>query len=86
MLSALVCGALVFPGLFCSSRKVLKSTFTQWSDADVVCVSERSASTRVTSSDYVNTNASLMLCCLSVSLHTLRRFASFVTLLTGKSS
>ncbi|XP_039881848.1 ceramide synthase-like isoform X3 [Simochromis diagramma] len=41
MLSALVCGALVFPGLFCSSRKVLKSTFTQWSDADVVCVSER---------------------------------------------
>lgn len=41
MLSALVCGALVFPGLFCSFRKVLKSTFTQWSDADVVCVSER---------------------------------------------
>ncbi|XP_003459973.1 protein FAM57A [Oreochromis niloticus] len=41
MLSALVCGALVFPGLFCGSRKVLKSTFTQWSDADVVCVSER---------------------------------------------
>ncbi|KAM9359067.1 TLC domain-containing protein 3A-like [Symphorus nematophorus] len=41
MLSALVCGAVVFPGLFYSFRKVLRRTFTQWSDADVVSVSER---------------------------------------------
>ncbi|KAM7399777.1 hypothetical protein PAMP_019021 [Pampus punctatissimus] len=41
MLSALFCGAVVFPGLFYSFKKVFRSKFTQWSDADVVCVSER---------------------------------------------
>ncbi|KAI3354480.1 hypothetical protein L3Q82_018992 [Scortum barcoo] len=41
MITAFVCGAVVFPGLFCILRKVLKHYFTQWSDADVVCVSER---------------------------------------------
>ncbi|XP_044057801.1 TLC domain-containing protein 3A-like [Siniperca chuatsi] len=41
MFSALVCGAVVFPGLFYSFRKVLKYTLTHWSDADVVSVSER---------------------------------------------
>ncbi|XP_056229961.1 ceramide synthase-like isoform X2 [Seriola aureovittata] len=41
MLTALACGAVVFPGLFYSFRKILKSTFTHWSDADVVSVSER---------------------------------------------
>ncbi|XP_071377042.1 TLC domain-containing protein 3A-like [Centroberyx affinis] len=41
MFTALVCGAVFFPGLFYSFRKVLKSTFTHWSDADVVAVSER---------------------------------------------
>ncbi|XP_078102943.1 TLC domain-containing protein 3A-like [Sander vitreus] len=41
MFTALVCGAVVFPGLFYSFRKVLKYTFTHWSDADVVSVSER---------------------------------------------
>lgn len=42
MLSVLLCGAVVFPGLFYGFRKVLKHTFTDWSDADVVSVSERS--------------------------------------------
>ncbi|KAE8295640.1 Protein CT120 [Larimichthys crocea] len=41
MLSALVCGAVAFPGLFYSFRRVLKHTLTQWSDADVITVSER---------------------------------------------
>ncbi|XP_071327681.1 TLC domain-containing protein 3A-like [Trachinotus anak] len=41
MLTALACGAVAFPGLFYGLRKILKSTFTHWSDADVVCVSER---------------------------------------------
>ncbi|XP_022623352.1 protein FAM57A [Seriola dumerili] len=41
MFTALACGAVVFPGLFYSFRKILKSTFTHWSDADVVSVSER---------------------------------------------
>ncbi|TDH15271.1 hypothetical protein EPR50_G00029280 [Perca flavescens] len=41
MFTALVCGAVVFPGLFYNFRKVLKYTFTQWSDADGVSVSER---------------------------------------------
>ncbi|XP_070685634.1 TLC domain-containing protein 3A-like [Pempheris klunzingeri] len=41
MFAALVCGAVVFPGLFYSFRKALKHTFTQWSDADVTSVSER---------------------------------------------
>uniref|UniRef100_A0A3Q3ATL1 Protein FAM57A-like n=2 Tax=Kryptolebias marmoratus TaxID=37003 RepID=A0A3Q3ATL1_KRYMA len=41
MLTAMVCGAVVFPGLFCSFRKILKHIFRQWSDADIVSVSER---------------------------------------------
>lgn len=41
MIGALVCGAVAFPGLFFSFRKILKDTWTEWSDADVVCVSER---------------------------------------------
>ncbi|KAM9853678.1 TLC domain-containing protein 3A-like [Aulostomus maculatus] len=41
MLSALVCGSIVFPGLFYSSIKILRSFFAHWSDADVVCISER---------------------------------------------
>lgn len=40
MFTALVCGAVVFPGLFFSFRKILTRTFTQWSEADVVSVSE----------------------------------------------
>uniref|UniRef100_A0A671U878 TLC domain containing 3A n=1 Tax=Sparus aurata TaxID=8175 RepID=A0A671U878_SPAAU len=42
MFHALVCGAVVFPGLFYAFRKTLKHSFRQWSDADVVSVSERS--------------------------------------------
>ncbi|KAJ4935136.1 hypothetical protein JOQ06_016672 [Pogonophryne albipinna] len=45
MLTALLCGAVVFPGLFFSFRKGLRDTFTHWSEADVVCVSERLVST-----------------------------------------
>ncbi|XP_059187609.1 TLC domain-containing protein 3A-like [Centropristis striata] len=41
MLTYLLCGGVVFPGLFYSFRKVLKHTLTHWSDADVVLVSER---------------------------------------------
>jgi len=41
MFTILACGAVFFPGLFITLRKVLRSTFTRWSDADVVCVSER---------------------------------------------
>ncbi|XP_040901677.1 TLC domain-containing protein 3A-like [Toxotes jaculatrix] len=41
MSAALACGAVVFPGLFYTFRKILKSTFTHWTDADVVSVSER---------------------------------------------
>lgn len=41
MLNAAACGAVLFPGLFCVTRKLLKSTMTHWSDGDVVCVSER---------------------------------------------
>ncbi|XP_030236588.1 protein FAM57A isoform X1 [Gadus morhua] len=41
MLYILACGMVFFPGLFCGLRKVLKSAFTHWSDADVVVVSER---------------------------------------------
>ncbi|XP_041652703.1 TLC domain-containing protein 3A-like [Cheilinus undulatus] len=41
MYTALACGAVVFPGLFYSFRKILRRTFTNWSDADVVFVSER---------------------------------------------
>ncbi|XP_076023978.1 TLC domain-containing protein 3A-like [Genypterus blacodes] len=40
-LTALLCGSVLFPGLFYSFRKLLRSTFTQWNEADVVCVSER---------------------------------------------
>ncbi|XP_068601488.1 TLC domain-containing protein 3A-like [Brachionichthys hirsutus] len=40
-LSTLACGAAVFPGLFFSFRKILKCTFTRWSEADVVSISER---------------------------------------------
>ncbi|KAK5869008.1 hypothetical protein PBY51_009972 [Eleginops maclovinus] len=41
MLTALVCGAVAFPGLFFSFRKALRHKFTHWSEADVLCVSER---------------------------------------------
>lgn len=41
MFRALVCGAVVFPGLFYAIRKTLRHSFRQWSDADVVSVSER---------------------------------------------
>ncbi|KAI4815930.1 hypothetical protein KUCAC02_006053 [Chaenocephalus aceratus] len=41
MLTALLCGAVMFPGLFFSFRKGLRDRFTHWSEADVVCVSER---------------------------------------------
>ncbi|XP_036381183.1 TLC domain-containing protein 3A-like [Megalops cyprinoides] len=41
MLHVLFCGAVVFPGLFVVFRKVLPSIFKQWTDADVVLVSER---------------------------------------------
>ncbi|XP_058632545.1 ceramide synthase isoform X2 [Onychostoma macrolepis] len=41
MLQVLVCGVVVFPGLFFTFRKVLPSIFKQWTDADVVLVSER---------------------------------------------
>lgn len=41
VMAALVCGAVVFPGLFFSFVKIFK-TYTQWSYADVVSVSERS--------------------------------------------
>ncbi|XP_054649867.1 TLC domain-containing protein 3A-like [Dunckerocampus dactyliophorus] len=41
MFTSLACGALVFPGLFYGLRKILRSTFTHWNDADVVTISER---------------------------------------------
>ncbi|XP_019950574.2 TLC domain-containing protein 3A [Paralichthys olivaceus] len=41
MFSALVCGASVFPGLFFTFRKLLRSAVTHWSEGDVVVVSER---------------------------------------------
>ncbi|KAM3849625.1 ceramide synthase-like [Diretmus argenteus] len=41
MLTALAYGAVFFPGLFFSFRKGLGSTFTHWTEADVVAVSER---------------------------------------------
>ncbi|XP_056314643.1 ceramide synthase [Danio aesculapii] len=41
MLQVLVCGVVVFPGLFFTFRKVLPSIFKRWTDADVVLVSER---------------------------------------------
>ncbi|XP_029373805.1 protein FAM57A [Echeneis naucrates] len=41
MLGALTCGSLLFPGLFHAFRKTLRWTFSSWTDADVVCVSER---------------------------------------------
>ncbi|XP_072249169.1 TLC domain-containing protein 3A-like [Leuresthes tenuis] len=45
MITSLVCGAVVFPWLFYCLRKILKHTFTQWGEADVVSVSERLVST-----------------------------------------
>lgn len=41
MLQVLACGVVVFPGLFFIFRRVLPSIFKQWTDADVVLVSER---------------------------------------------
>ncbi|KAJ8256412.1 hypothetical protein COCON_G00185640 [Conger conger] len=41
MLRALSCGVLAFPGVFSLLRKVLSRTFKQWTEADVVFVSER---------------------------------------------
>ncbi|XP_013992528.1 ceramide synthase isoform X2 [Salmo salar] len=41
MLQVLACGVVVFPGLFFVFRRVLPSIFKQWTDADVVLVSER---------------------------------------------
>lgn len=41
LLSALACGAVVFPGIYFSFRAVLRRLFPKWSDADVVSVSER---------------------------------------------
>ncbi|CAB1431451.1 unnamed protein product [Pleuronectes platessa] len=41
MLKAFICGAVVFPGLYYTFRKILKSALTHWSDGDVVLVSER---------------------------------------------
>uniref|UniRef100_A0A672NWK7 TLC domain containing 3A n=1 Tax=Sinocyclocheilus grahami TaxID=75366 RepID=A0A672NWK7_SINGR len=38
MLQVLLCGVVVFPGLFLTFRKVLPSIFKQWTDADVVLV------------------------------------------------
>ncbi|CAN9511034.1 unnamed protein product [Ophioblennius macclurei] len=40
MLTALVCGAAVFPGLFCGFRTFLRWQFPRWREADVVSVSE----------------------------------------------
>ncbi|XP_058490548.1 TLC domain-containing protein 3A-like [Solea solea] len=37
----LACGAVLFPGLFYTLRKILKSSVPHWSDGDVVSVSER---------------------------------------------
>ncbi|KAM4565662.1 TLC domain-containing protein 3A-like [Odontesthes bonariensis] len=45
MITSLVCGAVVFPGLYYCLRKILKNTFTLWGEADVVSVSERLVST-----------------------------------------
>ncbi|XP_068562037.1 TLC domain-containing protein 3A-like [Cebidichthys violaceus] len=41
LFTALVCGAVAFPGLFYGFRTVLRRSFTRWSEADVVRVSER---------------------------------------------
>ncbi|KAK2828385.1 hypothetical protein Q5P01_019419 [Channa striata] len=41
MFQVLACGAVVFPGLFFAFRRILPCAFRQWSDADVVLVSER---------------------------------------------
>lgn len=41
MLQLLACGAVLFPGLFFAFRRILPAVFKQWSDADVVLVSER---------------------------------------------
>lgn len=41
MLKVLACGAVVFPGLFFAFRRILPRVYRDWSDADVVLVSER---------------------------------------------
>ncbi|XP_077579595.1 ceramide synthase-like [Stigmatopora nigra] len=41
MLKTLACGAVTFAALYVGFKKVLKLTFTRWSDADVLIVSER---------------------------------------------
>ncbi|RVE64177.1 hypothetical protein OJAV_G00143940 [Oryzias javanicus] len=41
MLQVLACGAVVFPGLFVAFRRILPCFFKNWTDADVVLVSER---------------------------------------------
>ncbi|KAM9318394.1 TLC domain-containing protein 3A-like [Pholidichthys leucotaenia] len=41
MLQAVVCGTLVFPGLFYVFRRLLGSVSSEWSEADVVSVSGR---------------------------------------------
>ncbi|XP_031733659.1 TLC domain-containing protein 3A [Anarrhichthys ocellatus] len=41
MFTAVVCGAAAFPGLFYGFRVFLRRSFTGWSEADVVRVSER---------------------------------------------
>lgn len=41
LLSAVACGAVLFPGLYLTLTRVFRSFFPEWSEADVVCVSER---------------------------------------------
>lgn len=41
LLSAAACGALLFPGLYLGLTRFFRSFFPGWSEADVVCVSER---------------------------------------------
>ncbi|XP_019716898.1 protein FAM57B-like [Hippocampus comes] len=41
MLKTLACGVVTFAGLYVGFRKVFRGTFTRWSDADVLIVSER---------------------------------------------
>lgn len=41
LLSAAACGAVLFPGLYLSLTRFFRSFFPAWSEADVVCVSER---------------------------------------------
>ncbi|KAM9732566.1 TLC domain-containing protein 3A-like [Menidia menidia] len=41
MAQPLLCGAVLFPGLFYGLRRALSRGFSRWSEADVLCVSER---------------------------------------------